>query len=342
MLGFFDPTISYNNQGIIQGAATGRVTNDKGEPIPGATISINGTRTSVLTDVNGFFKIQNFGMNSSMLVSAIGYNSKQVLLTPGYFTITLKESTQALAEVVVTGYGSERRTGGVDALESPLAMRREMTGSIQTVTVATQYQPTTLLYKIDNKYSLETDGKTTTIGINQFDIPATYDYFSAPKIDPSAFLTAKIINWQDYNLQSGEASLYYEGTYLGKTYIDLSAVSDTLSLSLGKDNDVKVSRKLVKEYSAKRFIGSNRTDSRQYEISVRNTKQVAVNVIITDQFPVSTTKEIEVEDENAADAQVDKDTGIITWSLTIPPAQEKKLTLRYSVRYPKDRKVVLE
>ena len=69
---------------------------------------------------------------------------------------------------------------------------------------------------------------------------------------------------------------------------------------------------------------------------------MAVNVIITDQFPVSTSKEIDVEDENAPDAQADKDTGIITWTLTIPPAQEKKLTLSYSVKYPKDRKVVLE
>ncbi len=97
-------------------------------------------------------------------------------------------------------------------------------------------------------------------------------------MDPSAFLTAKIINWQDYNLQSGEASLYFEGTYLGKTYIDLDATADTLALSLGKDNAVKISRKLVKEFSSKKFIGSNRTETREYEISVRNTKSVPVNI----------------------------------------------------------------
>ncbi len=112
---------------------------------------------------------------------------------------------------------------------------------IQTVTVTTQYQPTTTVFKIDDKYTLETDGKTTTIGIKQFEIPAIYEYYTAPKVDPSAFLTAKIISWQDYNLQSGEASLYFEGTYLGKTYIDLGETADTLSLSLGKDNGVKIS-----------------------------------------------------------------------------------------------------
>jgi hypothetical protein len=98
---------------------------------------------------------------------------------------------------------------------------------------------------------------------------------------------------------------------------------------LGKDNGIKISRKLLKEYNSKRFIGSNRTDSRQYEISIKNTKQVAINIITTDQFPVSTTKEIDVEDENAPDAQVDKDAGIITWTITVPRAQEKKLTMSY-------------
>ncbi|HXB30441.1 MAG TPA: DUF4139 domain-containing protein, partial [Puia sp.] len=189
---------------------------------------------------------------------------------------------------------------------------------------------------------LETDGKTTTIGIKQFEIPAIYDYYTAPKVDPSAFLTAKIINWQDYNLQSGEASLYFEGTYLGKTYIDLDAMTDTLSLSLGKDNAVKVARKLVKEFSSKKFIGSNRTETREYEISVHNTKSVPVNISVLDQFPVSVNKEISVDDVKAPDAQIDRDNGIVTWKIILPPGQERKLQVGYSVKYPKDKKVVLE
>lgn len=340
-LGFFDPSISYNNQGIIPGAAMGRVTDEKGEPLAGATVLIKGTRNAVSTDANGFFKIQNFANNSSIVVSSVGYISKEVAIRPGYYTIALKISSQELSEVVVTGYGIQGQAAGL-LVDEDYKQLKEKKQSLQTVTVATQYQPTTLVYKIDDKYTLETDGKTTTIGIKQFEIPALYDYITAPKIDPSAFLTAKIINWQGYDLQSGEASLYFEGTYLGKTYIDLSAVSDTLSLSLGKDNGIKVSRKLVKEFSTKRFIGSNRTDTRQYEITVRNTKQVPVIITINDQFPVSTIKEINVDDQKAPEAQVDKDTGIATWTITLQPGQEKKFGISYAVKYPKDRKVVLE
>ena len=339
MLGFFDPTISYNKQGLIPGAATGRITDEKGEPIANASIIIKGTSTGVTTDANGFFKLQNFQTNSSIIVSSIGYISKEVAIKPGYFTISLSPANNELSEVVVTGYSLQSNVAGVEANDNRYKAKKE---SIQTVTVATQYQPTTLVYKIDDRYTLETDGKTTTIGMKQFDVPALYNYVSTPKIDPSAFLTANIINWQDYDLQSGEASLYFEGTYLGKTYIDLSAVADTLSLSLGKDNGIKVTRKLAKEFSAKRFIGGNRTDTRQYEINVRNTKQVPVNITISDQFPVSTNKEINVDDQKAPEAQIDKDTGISTWTITLQPGQEKKLDISYSVKYPKDRKVVLD
>jgi uncharacterized protein (TIGR02231 family) len=173
-------------------------------------------------------------------------------------------------------------------------------------------------------------------------VPAIYSYYIAPKIDPAAFPTAKIVSWQDYDIQSGEASLYYEGSYLGKTYIDLGSATDTLSLSLGKDNGIKVSRKMLKEYSTKKFIGSSRTDSRLYEISIRNSKSLPVDNTLVDQVPVSTNKEISVEELKTADAQLDKDTGIATWIFTLPPSQEKKFEIGYSVKYPKDRKLILE
>jgi uncharacterized protein (TIGR02231 family) len=178
--------------------------------------------------------------------------------------------------------------------------------------------------------------------MRQFEIPAIYDYYSAPKIDATAFLTAKIINWQDYDLQSGEVNLYYEGTFLGKTFIDLGSVADTLSLSLGKDNGIKVSRKLVKEYSIKKLIGNTRSDSREYEISIRNTKRVPVTMTVLDQYPVSTNREISVDDLKAPDGQVDKETGFVTWAITLAPGKERKLRIGYSVKYPKDKKLVLE
>ena len=337
MLGFYDPSISIHGQNS-PGVVSGRITDDKNQPVGGATVIVKESGIATLTDINGFFKIHHVPEHSKIEVRSVGFESKEFDGKPGYFTITLERSSMALNEVVVRGYNVENDKSTAFAP----SYKKDIAGSIQTVSVTTPYQPTTTVFKIDDKYTLETDGKTTTIGIKQFEIPAIYDYYTAPKVDPSAFLTAKIINWQDYNLQSGEASLYFEGTYLGKTYIDLDAMTDTLSLSLGKDNAVKVARKLVKEFSSKKFIGSNRTETREYEISVHNTKSVPVNISVLDQFPVSVNKEISVDDVKAPDAQIDRDNGIVTWKIILPPGQERKLQVGYSVKYPKDKKVVLE
>lgn len=337
-LGFYDPSVLFRNQ-QANGLITGRVTNESGEPIVAASVILINSRMGTVTDANGFFKMSNPN-GEAIQINAVGYDSKEIPGTPGYYSIILPPAKLALQEVVTTGYGLQGKVAGVQVEKNLKEMKKRE--NIQTVEVNTEYQPTTTVYQIKDKYTIETDGKTTTIGIRQMGIPALYEYISIPKIDQVAYLNAKIVNWQDYDLQSGEVSLYFEGSYLGKTYLDLSAASDTLSLSLGKDNGIKVTRKLAKEFSSKKFIGNNRTDARTYEISVRNTKKEPVTITIKDQFPVSITKEISVDDMKAPDAEVDKESGIITWTLTLQPGQEKKLNKSYTVKYPKDRKVVLE
>jgi len=161
-------------------------------------------------------------------------------------------------------------------------------------------------------------------------------------LSESAYLTAKIINWQELNLLPGEANLFFEGTFLGKSLLDVAKAGDTLSLSLGKDKGVVVKRTLLKEYSSKRFIGSNRTDTRQYEITIRNNKQLPVNIIVEDQFPISTQKEIEVQDRKYEGARLDEDTQQISWQQTVDAKKETKLSFRYEVKYPKDKTLQLD
>jgi hypothetical protein len=346
MLGFYDPSTAWvRQQATIPGVFSGRVLDESGNPINGASIYVKGTSSGTTSDVNGFFKMQNLASNRAIVISSVGYNSKEIPAKPGYVNISLQANTQNLQEVVVVGYGTQKDEDGAAQKKIMIRGANALQGSvagIDVVPITTQYQPTTTVYKIDEKYTLETDGKTTKIGIKNIDIPALFEYISTPKVDPSAFLTAKVIAWQDYDLQSGETNLYYEGTFLGKTYLDLSTVGDTLSLSLGKDNSIKVSRKLLKEFSSKKFIGSNRTDSREYEITVVNTKRVPVTIVIKDQFPVSVVREISVDDVSAPEARVEKETGIATWNMSLQAGQEKKVKISYSVKYPKDKRVVLE
>jgi hypothetical protein len=101
-------------------------------------------------------------------------------------------------------------------------------------------------------------------------------------------------------------------------------------------------RTLLKEYSQKKFLGSNKTDSRQYEIVVRNNKQQPVNIIVEDQFPISTNKDIEIEKLSHDGGKLDDDTKKKTWNLAVDAKKDVKIQLGYSVKYPKDKMLQLE
>jgi uncharacterized protein (TIGR02231 family) len=161
-------------------------------------------------------------------------------------------------------------------------------------------------------------------------------------LDEAVYLTAKISNWQDLNLIPGETNLFFEGTYLGKSFLDLTGSSDTLSLSLGVDKGISVKRTLLKDFSTKKFLGNNKTDIREYEIAIRNNKNVPVNLIIEDQFPISTQKEIEVDDLKYEGGKLNDETKVITWTYTLELKQQKKLNLKYSVKYPKEKHLEID
>lgn len=335
-INFYDPSVAWaKSRANLPGIVSGRIVDKDGAPLPNAAIQVKGTNIGTVSDVNGFFKLQNIPVNGSLMVSSVGYLQKEIKAAPGYVTVTMTPNTQSLSEVVVTGYGTEGRTAGVK-VRGAATMKAE---EIQNVSVTTQYQPTAVVYQIDEKYSIETDGKTTTIAIKRVDLPALYELYSAPKLDPSAFLTAKVVNWQEYDLQSGETNLYYEGTFLGKTYLDLSIADDTLLLSLGKDNAVKVTRKLLRELNGKKFFGSKQSESREYEITLLNTKKTSTVIVVRDQVPVSINKEIDVDDVSTPEGKFEKETGLVTWTVSLQPGQEKKLRLAYVVKYPKDRRL---
>ena len=98
----------------------------------------------------------------------------------------------------------------------------------------------------------------------------------------------------------------------------------------------------MKAFLQKKFLGSNKTDSRQYEIVIRNNKQQPINIIVEDQFPISTNKDIEVDKLSHEGGKLDDDTKKITWNLTVDPKKETKLHLGYSVKYPRDKILQLE
>ncbi len=218
------------------------------------------------------------------------------------------------------------------------AVAKEEVASLSEVVTTIQ---TTLNTEFDIAlpYSVLSSSKPTVVDVKNYDLKANFHYAVAPKLDPDAFLIAEATGWEEFNLLPGEANIFFEGTFVGKTAINPANVKDTLSLSLGRDKRIVVKREKLKELTSRKLIGTNQRESYAWEISVRNTKSESVRVTVEDQVPVSQNSQIEVGAIETGSAAYNKDTGKLTWDLQLQPSETKKVTFRYEVKYPKDKQV---
>jgi len=201
---------------------------------------------------------------------------------------------------------------------------------------------TTVTFDISSPYSISPDGKVQTIEIQRTSTPADYKYVAVPKISPLAYLTGNITDWAKQNLIGGEATLYFENTFVGKSYLNVNQLKDTLSVSLGTDNSILLKREKRKDFTSTKVLGSNKTETYSFDITVRNNKQDPVRISVLDQIPISANSGIEVSASELSGGKHNSQTGEIQWNLEIKPQETRKLILTYSVKYPKDKTIILE
>jgi uncharacterized protein (TIGR02231 family) len=201
---------------------------------------------------------------------------------------------------------------------------------------------TTVTFDVNPPYTIQPDGKVQTIEIQRTTSPASYKYVTVPKLSPLAYLTGSITDWAQQSLISGEATLYFENTFVGKSYLNVNQLTDTLSISLGNDNSILVKREKRKEFIATKVIGSNKTETYSFLITVRNNKQNPVRITVNDQLPVSSNSNIEVTPVELSGGRFDPATGEVKWDLDIRQSETRQLVLTYSVKFPKDKTVILD
>ena len=198
-----------------------------------------------------------------------------------------------------------------------------------------------VVFNIDIPYDLPGNGKEQSVSLKEFPVNTVFKYYSVPTLDKDAYLLGEVADWESLNLLAGEANIIFEGTYIGKSYIDPNSTQDTMNLTLGKDKRIVIKKEKLKDYSSIKFLGSNKKQVMTYEITVKNNKKEAIQMLLKDQYPLSTNKEIEVELLESADAANNTDLGVLSWKLQLAPGEQKKFRVSYSVKYPKDKFVNL-
>lgn len=244
---------------------------------------------------------------------------------------SIQDDKQLAESVVVNGYGTYKVKSLADKEVDP--------STLQQYTTLNEGQLNTN-FEIDLPYDIEADGELHSVTIKDEEVNCILKNYAVPRMDKEAYLLAEVADWQNLDLLPGDANIIMDDTYIGKSVIDPNTTADTLNLSLGKDKRLVVKRSVVKELSSLKTSGGNNKQTFTYEIAVKNNKLTDVNLLLKDQYPLSTIKEVEVKLEDGGEAMVNPETGVLTWKIELKPGESKKVRFTYSVKYPRDKKIV--
>jgi|JI9StandDraft_1071089.scaffolds.fasta_scaffold00634_6 hypothetical protein len=348
----FNPNVR-DVRGIIRDASTG-------EPLPFVNVvlsdmtgqTINGTTSNI----DGYYAIAVPVNGRNLRFELIGYGTQHMAITSGSMNVNMAENATQLSEVVIATGGTPASYGYVPGVQMKSVQRiRKQRGEqeallfdkveLANASIAigeVTERATSFEFAISVPYTIPSDGKNHQVGVQEQQLTSTYKYYCTPKLDLDAFLFAQVTGWEGLNLLAGPAYIYFEGTYVGESLLDLAGVGDTLDISLGRDQGVTVQRTKRKDFSQRQVVGGKRVESVGWEIAVRNNKAQAIDLVITDQYPLAARSEIEVKLDEAGGAAVNTEKGFLTWKVKVEPRTNQKWSFGYSVKVPKEQPVVLE
>lgn len=335
------------NVNLTNNTVSGIVFDSRREPLAGASVLIPGTTIGAITDTQGRYSITVPNGATSLQFNYLGYKPRTQAISGSTMNVTMQEDMTAMDEVVVMGYGVSNELAGAAPgirVRGTSAPKKQMAVTEESAVMDVEQTQNQLGYEFEIKlpYTVASDGKSVTAEIGRFDLPAAYTYQSTPKIDKDAFLVAEATDWEKLNLLQGEANVYFENTFVGKSILDPNQTSDTLRFSMGRDRNIRIERTKENDYSSRRAIGSNQTQTTGWKFIVRNTRTEPVVLTLADQLPVSRNSAINVTAEELSGGQLDKESGIVTWKMELKPGEQRELRLRYAVKYPKGRMLVIE
>ncbi len=135
---FFTKAQTINVEGIVKDFKTG-------ETIPGVSVIVKGGNAGTETDFDGYYKLSNINEGATLVFSYLGYSSKEIIVNQQNINVSLKESSESLDEVVVIGYGTQKKkevTGAVSVIESetieklnPVRVEQALQGQVAGISV---------------------------------------------------------------------------------------------------------------------------------------------------------------------------------------------------------------
>ncbi len=182
----------------------------------------------------------------------------------------------------------------------------------------------------------------TPVSIETLALPMRAEYYVVPKLEHEVYLVAKVSGWQALRAPAESASVYLGGNYVGTTDLNSRAFNDTLEVALGADPQIVVSRTKRADRNSRRLLGSTQRTALAYEINLRNDRSTPIRILVADQIPVSLEKDVVVTATELSGANLDPNSGRLTWLVNLKPGESRRLPFSFAVEAPADQTINLE
>ena len=197
-------------------------------------------------------------------------------------------------------------------------------------------------FDIATPATIPTDNRPYSIDIEEHKLDVSYKYLAIPKLDKDAFLLAQIVGWEALNLCSGPVNIYNGRKFVGQSNLDIRNLSDTLEVSLGRDQRVVVTRLKVKGKTRRQILGQMNKSSVAYNITARNNHDKPINLEIRDQVPITSDREVIITIDEKGGAIYTPKTGLLTWSFSLQPGASQTHEFGFSIKYPRTKAVQIQ
>jgi len=189
------------------------------------------------------------------------------------------------------------------------------------------------LRTLSGRFALKSNSTIFSFPILNVNLPCSFYYHAYPSIDPEAYLVAQVTKWDTIGLVDGIANISVKNNDIGKAVIKFSEFADTLTLTIGKDNSVFISRKEIANEVSSRESGALKKGKERiaFEYEIRNNNSYPVVFCLYDQVPISQTKSAEVSIKQLSGGVLNEQIGEVLWKMDLEPAKTIKKELIFEI-----------
>lgn len=236
-------------------------------------------------------------------------------------------------------YKRAAKTAMAENMKTDMAMEEEEPEPAAFQTAQATTEGTTIVFKIPKAVDIPSDNTLHSTVIALERLPVNIEYNTVPKLSPTAYLTAELINKAAWPLLPGAVKIFSGNTFVGSAEMKQVASGEKFMLPFGSDDQITIKREALKQHKEAGLFGKNRM-SYLSTVTITNFRKVTQTINLKDQLPLAGDNEIKVSLENATLPPTDKKAdGTLIWKMKLAAGEKKVLSYDIVVEYPKDREV---